>query len=180
MEVILELLKYTVPALVVLLASYLIVNKFLITEMQRKQIALFQETQNITLPLRLQAYERLAIFVERLHPRQLIPRIYQPGMTVSDLQQAVAFNIRSEFEHNLSQQVYVSREVWETVKGVKEQELNMINVMASQLNPEAPAKDLHMRIVEVVLKNTSELPTDVALQIINDECKRVLARGPQA
>src|ERR1700761_1336153 len=78
MEILLELLKYTVPALVVLLAAYIIVNKFLISEMQRRQMALFQDTQNITLPLRLQAYERLAIFIERLHPRQLIPRIYQP------------------------------------------------------------------------------------------------------
>src|ERR1700742_1869115 len=114
MEVVLELLKYTIPALVVLLASYIIVNKFVISEMQRRQMALFQDTQNITLPLRLQAYERLAIFIERLHPRQLIPRICRKGMTVSDLQQAIAFSIRTEFEHNLSQQVYVSREVWET------------------------------------------------------------------
>jgi hypothetical protein len=180
MEIALELLKYTIPALVVLLATYLIVNKFLITEIQRKQLALFQETQSITLPLRLQAYERLAIFVERLHPRQMMPRVYISGMTVTDLQQAIAFNIRTEFEHNLSQQVYVSREVWETVKGVKEQEMNMVNVIAKQLSPEAPAKELQMRIVDYVMNNAAAQPTEVALQIINDECKRVLARGPQA
>lgn len=176
----LEVLKYTIPALVVLAATYLIINKFLVTEIQRKQIALFQETQNITLPLRLQAYERLAIFVERLNPRQLLPRVYDPAMNVAEFQQVLLFNVRSEFEHNLSQQVYVSKEVWETVKSVKEQEMNMVNVIASQLKPEAPAKELHVRIIDYVLTSATALPTDLALQVINEECKRVLARGPQA
>ncbi len=180
MEILLELLKYTVPSLIVLLATYMIVNKFLVTEMQRKQLALFKETQNITLPLRLQAYERLVIFVERIHPRNLIPRIYVSGMTVRDLQQAVAFNIRTEFEHNLSQQVYVSNQVWNTVKGIKEQEMNMVNIIAQQLNPDAPAKELHTRVIDYVMNTAETLPTDVALQLINDECKRVLAAGPQA
>ncbi len=180
MATILEILKYTIPALVVLLASYLIVKRFLVSELKRKQIALLHETQNVTIPLRLQAYERLALLVERLHPRQLVPRVYAPGMTVVDLQQALLITIRTEFEHNLSQQIYVSKEVWSTVKTVKEQELNMISHIAKQLPPEAPAKELHIKIVDYVLTTESELPTDIALQVINDEAKRVLSYGAQA
>jgi hypothetical protein len=180
MATILEILKYTIPALVVLLASYLIVKRFLVSELKRKQIALLHETQNVTVPLRLQAYERLALLVERLHPRQLVPRVYAPGMTVVDLQQALLITIRTEFEHNLSQQIYVSKEVWSTVKTVKEQELNMISHIAKQLPPEAPAKELHIKIVDYVLTTESELPTDIALQVINDEAKRVLSYGAQA
>lgn len=180
METILEIVKYTVPAIVVLLSSYLIVKRFLVNELKRKQFALLHETQNVTIPLRLQAYERLALFTERMHPRQLVPRVYVPGMTVSDLQQALLLTIRTEFEHNLSQQIYVSKEVWSTVKTVKEQELNMISHIAKQLPPDAPAKELHVKIVDYVLTTESALPTDIALQVINDEAKRVLSYGAQA
>lgn len=179
MVTVLEILKYTLPALIVLISSYLIVQKFLVSQMRRKQLALFHETRNITIPLRLQAYERLVLFIERMNMRQLVPRVYQNGMTVFDLQQAIIFSIRSEFEHNLSQQIYVSKNVWETVKGVKEQELNMVNVIAKQLKPDAPAKELHVKIVDYILTVEGELPTDVAAQIINEEAKRILSYGAE-
>ena len=177
MQTVLELLKYTIPALIVLLSSYLIVQKFLVTQTQRKQLALLKDTNDITIRLRLQAYERLVLFMERITPRQLIPRVYASGMTVRDLQQALTFNIQTEFEHNLTQQIYVSHHVWETVKNVKEQELNMINQITQQLNPDAPAKELHMRIVDYVMTVEDGMPTDVALEIINEEAKRVLFQG---
>ncbi|MEI8280424.1 MAG: hypothetical protein WCG87_11720 [Bacteroidota bacterium] len=180
MYTILEILKYTLPAIVVLISSYLIVQKFLITNLKRKQIALLHETQQVTIRMRLQAYERLVLYIERIHPRHLVPRVYQTGMTVSDLQQVLTFTIRSEFEHNLSQQLYVSRQVWETVRSVKEQEINMVNHIAKQLNAEGPAKELHGRIVDYVLTVEGELPTEVALHIINEEAKKVLSYGAEA
>jgi hypothetical protein len=180
MQTALELLKYTVPALIVLITSYLIVHKFLVTQTQRKQLALLRDTQDTTVRLRLQAYERLVIFIERIQPRQLVPRVYMSGMTVRDLQQAMVYNIQTEFEHNLSQQIYVSPHVWDTVKNVKEQELNMVHQMAQQMNPEAPGKDLNMRIMDYVMSQEEEMPTTVALQIINDEAKRMLFYGLQS
>lgn len=173
----LEIVKYTLPAIVVLISSYLIVQKFLVSQTQRKQLALFQESQDITLRLRLQAYERLVLFVERMNPRQLIPRVYDGSMTVRDLQLTMTLTIRTEYEHNLSQQIYVSKNVWETVKNVKEQELNMINRIAQTLNPDAPGKELHARILDIVLKAEEELPVEVALHILNDEVKKVMAFG---
>ena len=163
---ILDVVKYTIPALVVMATSYMIVKKFLVSQMQRKQVALFKDTQDITLRLRLQAYERMVLFMERISPRQLVSRVYDPSMTVRDLQVAMTITIKTEFEHNLSQQIYVSRNVWETVKGVKEQEINMANQLAKTMNPDAPAKELYTRIMEVILKSDEELPTDVALKII--------------
>jgi hypothetical protein len=174
---ILEILKYTIPALIVLTSSYLVVKKFLVSEMQRKQLAIFRESQDITLRLRLQAYERLVLFIERISPGQLIPRIYNSAMTVRDLQQAMIINIRGEFEHNLAQQIYVSKNVWETVKNVKEQEILMANQVAQTLSPDAPAKELHARILDIILKSEQELPTNMALQIINEEVKMVMSYG---
>ena len=179
MLTLLEILKYTIPALIVLISSYLIVQKFLVSQIKRKQLALLQDNQQITVRLRLQAYERLVLFIERINPRQLVPRIYMSGMSVADLQQALVFNIKAEFEHNLSQQIYVSSNVWNTVRGVMEQEINMIGTLAHQLKPDAPAKDLHMRIIDAILSEPGVMPTDVALQIINEEAKMVLSYGAQ-
>jgi len=175
----LELLKYTVPAIVVLLATSLIVRRFLLSETKLKQFEMLRENQESTVRLRLQAYERLVLFVERINPRQLVPRIYQSGMTVADLQAVLIYNIRAEFEHNLSQQIYVSRTVWNAVRQVKEQELNMINSIVQQLNPEDSAKELHKRIVDYVLTLEGELPTDAALQVITEEAKSILQYGAQ-
>lgn len=179
MDTILEILKYILPSIIVLTSSYLIVQKFLVSELKRKQLALLQDNQGTTVRLRLQAYERLVLFIERITPRALIPRIYMSGMTVTDLQQALVFNIRAEFEHNLSQQIYVSGNVWNTVRGVMEQEINMVINIAQQLKPDAPAKELHAKIVDYILTVPDETPTDVALQIINEEAKRVLSYGSQ-
>jgi hypothetical protein len=101
-------------------------------------------------------------------------------MTVQDMQQAITLIVRAEFEHNLSQQIYVSRNVWETVKNVKEQELNMTNQIARSLNPDAPARELHARILEYLGKAEGEMPTEVAVQIIGEEVKKVLAFAPVA
>ncbi len=173
----LEILKYTIPALVVLAASVLIVNRFLISQTQRKQLALFQESQDITLRLRLQAYERLILFVERISPRQLLPRVYDAEMSALELRQVITMNIMAEYEHNLSQQIYVSKNVWETVKNVKEQEINMVNQVATKLGADASGKTLYTTILDFVLKAESETPTDVALAVINQEVKKVMAFG---
>ncbi len=175
-QILLEIAKYTIPAIIVLLASYLIVKKFLVTETERKRLAIFQEGMDTTLRLRLQAYERLALFIERIHPRKLITRVYEPGMTVRDLQIALSQSIRQEFEHNLSQQIYVSTQVWKTVNSVQEQEMAMINNIAAQLPPENSAKELHQQIIGYVMSTEDEIPVDIALEMINDEAKLVLSQ----
>jgi hypothetical protein len=177
MVTILEILKYVLPSLVVLGGCYLIVNNFLLAEFRRKQLALFKDTQDTTLRLRLQAYERMVLFIERISPRHLVPRMYDSTMTVRDLQLSMMLTIRAEFEHNLAQQIYVSANVWETVKSVKEQELNMIGRIAQTLNPDASAKELHAKILEVTSNPDIELPTDMALKIIHSEVRTLLSFG---
>jgi hypothetical protein len=175
LQSILEILKYTLPAIVVLIATSLIVNKFLVNETKRKQMAIFREGMDTTLRLRLQAYERMALYMERIHPRVLIPRVYETGMTVRDLQTELIQAIRMEYEHNLSQQIYVSAQVWKTVQSVKEQEMAMINQVASLLSPEASAKELHQRMIDFIVSNENDLPVEVALEVINNEAKLVLS-----
>jgi hypothetical protein len=176
----LEILKYTVPAIVVLIAAYAIIKRFLGSEVQRKQLELLQDTQKVTIPLRLQAYERLSIFIERIHFRNVIPRVYETGMTVADLKYALLFTINSEYEHNISQQIYVSGPIWQTIRHAKEQELTIIHQMSLQLSPEAPAKELQAKLMEHLMTADDSLPGEIALQMINEEARKVLSFGTQA
>lgn len=172
----LEILKYTLPALIVLISNVIIINKFLLSSHKRKQLALFQEGMEVTLPLKMQAYERLTMFLERIHPREIIPRLYYKGMTAKELQIALVTNIKAEYEHNLSQQVYVSPQVWRTVQSVKEQELVMINSLADQVPADASANELHKRILDFLITHTSEeTPREIALELLNNEAKMVLS-----
>lgn len=179
METFLDILKYTIPATIVMIACVVIVRRFLMADFREKQLSLLRDNQSITVRLRLQAYERLVLFLERIHPRQLIPRIYHSDMTVAELEAAIIFNIRAEYEHNLSQQIYVTRQVWNAVRGVKEQEINMVSQIARQLSPSAPAKDLHQRMVDYLL-TVEDMPIEVAMQVINEEAKTVLSFGSGA
>lgn len=176
----LELAKYTVPAIVVLIATYLLVQRFLDTELRRKQLSLLQDTQHVTIPLRLQAYERLAIFIERIHFRNLVNRVYETGMTVADLRYALNFTINTEFEHNISQQIYVTREVWRSVQHVREQEISMVHTLAQQLSAEAPGPELQVKLIDYLMSSEEGLPGEIALQMINEEARKVLSYGAQA
>lgn len=173
----LEILKYTLPAAVMLGITYLIVQKFLVSELQRKQLALLRESQNVTIPLRLQAYERLTLFTERIQTRQIMPRVYVTGMTVGELRQALVLTINAEWEHNLTQQIYVSRQVWETVKHMKEQELALIHGLASQMQADAPAKELQVRLADYLSEQEGDSPGAIAVAVISEEAKRVLSFG---
>lgn len=177
MQTVLEIFKYTLPAIIVLIATSVIVKRFLTTDLKKKQVLLLKDNQEVTVRLRLQACERLVMFVERVNPRQIIPRVYQPGMTVADLQAALIFNIKTEYEHNLSQQIYVSKQVWDIVKGVQEQLIFTIGHITKQLQPDAPAKELHTRMIDFMLSTDGQLPVDVAINVINEEAKQVLTYG---
>lgn len=175
-----EILKYTLPAIIVLIACSSIVKKFLLNDFKEKHLALLKDNQDTTVRLRLQAYERLTLYIERIHPRNLIPRVYESGMTVAQLQAMLIMTIKLEFEHNVSQQVYVTKQVWSSVRGAKEQEMNMIHMICQQLDPQASGKELHKKITDYLLTVDGQLPSDVALNLINEEARLVLSYGAQA
>lgn len=173
-KIILEILKYTIPSIVVLVGVSVIVKRFLANETEKKHLALFGKRADETMRLRLAAYERLAHYMERIHPNALIGRHYNKGLTAQDVQLAMIRNIREEYEHNISQQLYVSNEVWQAVKAAKEQEISMINQIGSQLKIGASSTELVQRISEFALDAETEVPTDIALFLINKEAKQVL------
>ena len=128
---------------------------------------------DIVLPLQLQAYERMILFVERIAPQNLIGRVNQPGFTVLDMQIGLVSNIKSEFDHNVSQQIYVAPLAWEAVKTVKEQTISIINQLALKLPPDAPSIELNKQILELFMQQP-ESPSDIAAEIINSEARKLM------
>lgn len=137
-----ELFKYTIPSLVVLATAYYLLKMFLDKESEKTQMQMRLDVQKISLPVRMQAYERLVLLLERIEPAGLLVRTNQPGMNATNLQSALIQSIRSEFEHNLSQQLYVSTKAWEMVRNAREETIKRINTAAMKLTPEATSTDL--------------------------------------
>jgi len=137
-----ELLKYTVPSLVVLATAYYLLKLFLDKEAEKTQFQRKLDVQKITLPVRMQAYERLVLLLERIEPSGLLVRCNRAGMSAAELHSELLQSIRSEFDHNLSQQLYVSAKAWEMVRNAREETVKRFNTTAMQLPADASAADL--------------------------------------
>ena len=151
---------------------YFIVKHFVENEQKKSLVELKKiesmETLRVVNPIRLQAYERLALFLERITPNSLILRCYTPGMDMKVLQGVMTKNIRDEFEHNLSQQIYVSSEAWNRIKKAKEEMIGIINSSAVKLNSDTDISNL----VGIIFENTAKQnPVDSALEFLKKEIR---------
>jgi hypothetical protein len=145
---IIEIFKYILPSLVVFITAYWLIKAFLKKDDSIRKQELFIANQKEITPIRLQAYERLVIFLERIHPDSLIIRENSVGINNQQLQQKLLIAIRTEFEHNLSQQVYISPLLWAQIKNAKESILQIINHEASQLVPTDSSIGLSKAVIE--------------------------------
>lgn len=127
-----------------------------------------------TLPLQLQAYERLVLLTERISLPNLVSRINQPELTARQMQQLLTLSIRQEFEHNITQQIYVSREAWEAVNNLKEQNLLIINQIASFLPDTAIAADLNKSLMELLIQNPNASLHNVVSEALQFEAKKLM------
>ena len=165
-----KILEIILPALLVLLTAYLLLDKLLRNEEKKRNFEIFKNNVSIITPIRLRAYERLIILLERTAPNKLILNVLKPNMTSFDLQTELLNTIRQEFAHNLSQQIYVSNELWNYIQATEESLLRLINMCASQCNPADSANVLAEKIIEVY--NASEhTPTEQAIEKLKAEVR---------
>lgn len=124
------------------------------------------ETLKAVTPIRLQAYERMALFLERIAPSSLVLRCYQPGMDLKLLQGVMTKNIRDEWEHNLSQQVYLSPMLWTRIREAKDEMINLVNSAAVGLTEVSDPTRLAATIFASVADHS---PVDKALEAMHAE-----------
>ena len=125
-----------------------------------------------TLRLRLQAYERLTIFAERASLKNLVTRTPYSGANVVEVQLALLEALRTEYEHNVSQQIYVTPEMWKALTNLKDQNAYIINQLAGSLSSQASGIELSKRILEYSAMKDSELNL-IVLDALQFEAKRV-------
>ena len=126
---------------------------------------------NETLKLRLQAYERLTLFADRAGLKNMIARLPFSGQSAATLHHELIETIKSEYEYNVSQQIYVSPEMWNAVTKLKDQNIYIINQLAATLPHQANAMDLSKRILEYSMTERAELNT-IVLDALQYEAKK--------
>ena len=173
MEALVEILKIILPAGAVFAAAYLLVQKFLSNDQKRREHELKKSMLATITPLKIQAYERIVIFLERIHPNSIVVRVNKHGMTSYQLHMELVKTIKTEYEHNLSQQIYVSHGTWELLKTAKEEIIKLINISATKVSHEAGSNDLAMMILNITANIEKKLPNEVALDYIKKEVAQI-------
>ena len=171
MDVVIDFIKILVPASIVLYAVFLMVRSFITKEIEMKRLEVRARSIETVLPNRLQAYERMALFLERVTPQNLLVRLNTVQMPARDFHQLLLSEIRNEYNHNVSQQVDMSEEVWELIKNAKEDLIVCINEAATSTGIDSTSLDLAKKIFEVYMSKTID-PLAHALVELKREIQR--------
>ncbi|MBX2947030.1 MAG: hypothetical protein KF725_14445 [Cyclobacteriaceae bacterium] len=157
MDALIDFGKILIPASLVLYAAYLLVRSFLAKEIELKKLEIRSRSIETVLPLRLQAYERMCLFLERISPQNLLVRLNPGPVPARDFHQVLLSEIRNEYNHNVSQQIFMSESSWELVRNAKEDLVVTINEAASEMGQEATSLDLSKKIFEKMISKPDSI-----------------------
>jgi len=172
MEIIGDFLKILLPAAAVMYGMFLTVRSFLNNDFEKKLIDIRLKNNDVILPIRLQAYERMALFLERISPHNLIIRVNDPAYNVAQLHQRMLMEIREEYNHNLSQQVYMTDQAWGLIKNSMEEVIAIINKSADSIPSDAKGIELAKMVFENLIQKNEE-PVSKALKFLKIEIQQV-------
>lgn len=173
MDMLFDILKVVLPATLVFLTAWALFGKMFKNEHDRRRQDIALQNSRTIVPIRLQAYERIILFLERISMESLLVRVNRPGMSAVQLHSALLNTIRSEFEHNLSQQIYMTQQAWEVIKNARSNTIKIINTVAVTLPETATSVDLSKNLLENVMEMDKE-PTQVAIEFVKSEISRLL------
>ncbi|CAA0185401.1 conserved hypothetical protein [Tenacibaculum maritimum] len=166
---ILEGLSYALPAIVTGLVAYYFFSSFLKHNATEKKFKALAERKRASLPIKLQAYERLLLFCERIHPLKLLVRVKPIGNNTNTYLQLLIGNMEQEFDHNLVQQIYISEDTWTAIITAK---IAIINKLKELSETAKTADELRENILANYSKNIS--PTETAISFIKNEVRKLL------
>lgn len=172
MDVLIEFGKILLPAALVLYAMYLTMKSIMAKESIKANLDYKMETSKQILPNKLQAFERMCLFLERLSPGNLVIRLNTGPMSAKELQHLMISEIREEFNHNLSQQIYMSDESWKLIKNTVEDVIALVNTSAQKLPEEAKSVDLARSIFAEIEKREVD-PVEVTLLEVKKDIREI-------
>ncbi len=171
MEIFLEILKYSAPLILALIMVYLVIDQFLKNEEKRRNFLIRKKDSSEIIRLKLQAFERMILFLERIELEGLYARLKNSSRTDDLLRFAMVKTIQAEFDHNLSQQIYLSEEAWHFIKTAKDKSISMVHGAFSK------AEQDKISLMEGIKEVKSELeaqPQDIAISFLKTEIKKYL------
>jgi hypothetical protein len=167
-----DLVFYLAPLVMIGGGFYLMIKNMFERDYKIKLLEAKLNMQKDVIPLRLQAYERITLFLERISPNNLLYSNMSGEMTIRSFQSRLLDVIRSEFEHNITQQVYISPQTWGVIRAAKEDVIKLINTSANELQGDRPAIELSKKIFEQMMKD-EESPVQKALNYIKSEVSQL-------
>ena len=171
-NILFDILKFTVSGILVTLAAFYIAKPYLDDRDKNTENRGRKKHKKQTLALQLQAYERLLIFIDRANPTNLLLRLNQQGLTAGELHYLAVAETKNEFQHNISQQLYVSETAWEVTKRVKNDTIFLLNSALKTALPETSGIEFSKLVFEH-LASLENSPYDAAACIINNDAARL-------
>jgi signal transduction histidine kinase len=169
---ILDILKYTISGVGIIYIAFYMFKPYLDKSEGIQLLELKRTIANQTLPMRLQAYERVVLFIERVNPASMLLRLNGSAETAAELQAIIINEVRNEYQHNVTQQSYVSARVWAVIKRVKEDTLNVITNAVKAMPPDTSALELSKTIL-VHMSKLEDNPYDMALSLIRQDMEEL-------
>lgn len=164
-----ESIAYILPAGVTGLVAYYMFKTFIQQKNNEKKMELLAARKKESLPIKLQAYERMLLFCERINPVKMLLRVKPLSENTGDYLQLIIANIDQEFEHNLVQQIYISNEAWLSVVASKRAIVNKLTQVAEA---SSSAKDFRENVLIDYSKTLP--PTETAIDFIKNEVRKLL------
>lgn len=161
LPLLLDIVKYTIAGIGVVSVAFYLIKPHLEKDETIQMIELKRSLSAQTIPLRLQAYERLVLFIERINPANMLIRLNATAYTANELQGLIVEDIRSEYQHNITQQIYVTARAWAVVKLTKDDTINIVNNAVKSLPADASGLDLSKTILGY-LSQLEDNPYEVA------------------
>lgn len=169
MDIFLQILIAIIPAAIVFLTTALFLKKQEEREVRRMQVEMSQKRKATNfLSERMEAYQRSVLLLERIHPNSLVMRVHNPALPAMVFQSELIKAVREEFEHNVTQQLFMSIEAWHLLKNAKDETVKIINVAGKQMNDTSMSTDLAAKIFEIV-GEVGQLPSEIAVEFVKKE-----------
>lgn len=162
------ILGLTIPSLMVFLAVYFTFRQYHQQQIRLHYLDAKQGKDHITLPMRLQAYERLLLLCERIDFADLMLRMITPGTSAREIKAAMLVAVQQEFEHNLTQQLYITPELWQVLLAAKNKTMDVISLAGENLPEGATADDYAQRLMDMISSEPS-LPAQIGKKAIKTE-----------
>lgn len=170
----LDILKFSISGIIIFFVGWFIIREYLSQEANKNNRETRKESLAHTLPLKLQAYERITLFLERLNPANMLVRLHVAGLSAREMQNVILSDIRGEYQHNISQQIYVTDISWNVVRKMKEETIAMVHNAVVGLPDNASAIELSKVILSHLANLQEDNPYEVALQIVKREVQQTL------